>query len=305
MASEIKIGVVESNFDVLEQGKLYVVIDDIDPNKGIEVQYSSPYLAGNKGGFIAIPEVGVPVIVCKPSEQSQWFYLATVVESVARYMGQTGNKSQDNQDWIPEGHKNYVFAGHPQQLLLKTPKGNALRLSDAGNLDSNNVKAELESSLGKKVSLNDSPDIDAIIIDDSKGNFIKIYSSDGQMFIAANRSIILSSERSNIDIVCENGKEINILNHSTGSQRSSDTDTTPGNINLTSDWAGINLTTNSKSGAIVIKSLGDSGNITLEANNITVHAKGRLNMLGDSSINIESVGNVTIKGARVDLNPLV
>src|SRR5689334_5799302 len=154
MDAEIKLGTVESNYDILEQGKLYVIISEIDPEKGIEVQYSSPYLVGNKGGFIAIPEVGVPVLVCRPSGETKWYYISTVVDSVARYAGVAGNKAQDNQDWIPEGHKSYMFTGHSQQLLFKTPKGNALRLSDIGNQDNNNVKIELESSLGKRVSLN-------------------------------------------------------------------------------------------------------------------------------------------------------
>ena len=271
--TDIKLGTVINNKDLLELGHIIVSVPDIDPIDGIKVEYTSPYLVGGKAGFLAIPEVGVPILICKPDGQSKWFYLSTVVDSLARYAGSNNPKQEiSNGDWLPEGHKTYYYAGFPQQLLLKSPKGHALRLCEQGNEESTQIKVELESSLGKRLTLHDSPEVNSVILEDGEGNFIKFYTNEGQIFVTASRSLVLTSKNSNLDIINENGREINIKNHSTGSQRSSENDSSPGNINIETDFGDLNITTNSKDGSIFVTCKGSNSHVVVQAENITLNA---------------------------------
>lgn len=299
---DIKLGTIVDNSDMLERGVISVIIEDIDPANSINVLYTSPYLAGGSGGFVAIPEPGMSILVVQPSNSGSWYYMSTVVESDARLTDVGNDSFVGTGEWLPESHKAMSKQSYYQQILIKSPRGSALRLSDIGDEKTMNTKAELSSRRGKRLTLHDSPEVNAIILEDVEGNGLKILEDEGQVHIKAKRSIILVSRQSNIDIRVVDGGEINIQNNSTGAQRVSETDTTPGNINLRTLFGDISLIMDSRDGSLFIDCKGSNGNVHIKAGKqITLESDDTINLIAPT-INIQGTNTTIIGEERLDLN---
>lgn len=294
----IKLGKVVSNTDFLNLGRLMV---QCDLESAITVKYTSPYLANKSGGFIAIPEVGSQILICKPDNAEDWFYIGSTPEpGFGEILGTGFDKTKEG----PLFDKRiYRARTSPQRQVFSSPKGNKLVLSDEYRADYANIKVALESSQGKKIELNDSPEIDSVIIRDETGQArIKISSTSNGPTAAKSIEIEclgplnLISRQSEIRLHVVDGKEINIINESTGAQRGGSSDSTPGNINVISKNGDINMTVKSKNGIIRLDAEGEEGHIVLDS-------KGTVQISGDKGVSILSNdGDVTIEGNNIFLN---
>ena len=99
------------------------------------------------------------------------------------------------------------------------------------------------------------------------------------------------------------GREINIENQSTGSKRLSENDPLPGNINITSDNADVNVTTKGEGGDIHLTTEGPSGNLVLHSEDgvVQIHGAKGVEIAGagkDGSV----VSDVVVQGANIHLN---
>lgn len=179
----------------------------------------------------------------------------------------------------------------PQKVVLKNPEGHSISLCQ--NYDEQKESMEngihLKTKGGKYIKLEDAPKLNNIImkVDDPEdekndiafiniqqkspeGNFEEVsaigytptaYSID----MAATNPVNIRSFKSDIMINVVNGGQIDIVNNSTGETASDDSDTTPGNINITSDKGDINISAGNGAGLrtspetflVVLRSLRD------------------------------------------------
>ena len=110
-----------------------------------------------QGGFVAIPEVGTTVLIIRPDNSSEYFYMSTIADNP------TSDNATINSPVLPNEAEAYDFRGVPMGLGLFSPKGHKLAMVDSYNPESFNIKIEMKSHLGKSIVLNDSPEADCII----------------------------------------------------------------------------------------------------------------------------------------------
>lgn len=297
---------VMSNEDFSRTGKFQALIGEVDTI--VEITYTSPFFMSNAGGLIAIPEIGSTILICKEehsgiSRDGTWYYLSTIVDSLDgsetrenKVLGQAGIPRIED---LPGGKETYKATGKPTQYRFESPKGNGLLLSDSKNEDYLNSKAELHSSAGKVLILDDS--IDAIILRNEHGDRIKIstksngLSESRSIEIEAKGAIRLISRESDIDIWCIDGKNINIENQSTKSKQDPNFPNDIANINISSKHGDINITSEASDGEINLLTDGDDSKISISSG-------GEVDISAGGDMNLNAGGNVRVHGAQVHLN---
>lgn len=250
---KLSTGRVISNEDYTKTGKFLAKVSELD-NSVVEVTYTSPYFLQGFAGFIAIPEPTSLVILAQIDDElngAKWFYLGTIVDElqgdVAKDNRLLGVQGTNDLGVLPEDHHLYKADNTPDRVTLKSPKGNSLILSDSSNSEFNNIKTELKSPSGKSIQLNDSTYIDALILRNEHGDRIKISSSSNGL--SGPRSIELESKGSvkvisregGVDLLVEDGTDINIVNNSSGAKADPSFPNTSGNINIKSSSHNINI----------------------------------------------------------------
>lgn len=307
---------VVDNTDFTNTGTMLVFCKDLGQDY-IPVNYVSPYSAKHHGGFIAIPEIGVEVLISQPDgTNNEWYYMGSIFSHSEGTDGQ-GSEVLDAQDPAVPDKQIYRARGKPQRIVISDATGNKLVLSNSYNPKYFNLKAALESALGKRLELNDSPKRDCIILKNEHEDGIKITSTPQKS--SAARSIEVESlgpiktisRESEVEVLVIEGREIDITNESTGLNKDDDLPNRFGNINVRSKKMDINLTTDEAEGSIFLTCLGGEGIIQLASNgkitvwaetDVEIRAGGDLKLKADENITIEAGASIDIKaGAALDI----
>ena len=333
----ISLATVEDVTDVQRNGCFKCRINALG-NQEKDVQYVSPYASNEAGAFVAIPQYGTQVLVCKTGDASDWYYLgATFSPEPQQVEGAS----------IPDGETMplervlpnlYRSRGVPMQIAMHSPNGAGMLVSEEYTDKYVNRKTEISSTVNKKITLNDSPAIDAIVLDSGNGSKITL-SNDPQNSSTTARSIQVESvgpqkyinTESQTDIVVgAGGRELQLLNQASGVEWGPGIPC--GNVNVQSKWRDVNVFTQAKEGKIFIECLNENGsnqvieiqtngadgairiktkgkvdidatNIGINAtSNIDIKAGGNINMESGGTTNIKAGGNVNADGAQVQLN---
>jgi hypothetical protein len=286
---------------------------------GIEkdIFYVSPYASNSEGGIIAIPEVTTKVLVCSPNGSSEWYYIGATFDPEP---GQVlGSKIPDSVAYpISRVDPNtYKARGVPMRMNFKSVDGAGLTISEEYNPEFINKKTELKSTVNKKVTLNDSPAVDSIVMDSGNGSRITL-SDNPQNQSVPSRAIQIESVgpqkhiniESQTDIVVVDGKELQLINNSTGAKAPAGAPNEAGNVNIQSKWKDVNVFTQAKEGRIFIECLNQNGSnqiIQIETNgeggaviiktkgDIRLDAGGNIDMKAGGQIRMQSQDNLSIK----------
>ncbi len=270
----------------------------------VVVTYVSPFGANGLGGFVSLPTRGQEILVCKLSEDNgSWYYLGST------FSPPRGESDDERGEVIadqaqPLDHLDpalYRATGKPMRYTWKSPLGHTFLMSDEYNPDFFNTKIEMRSSLGKSLRLVDSPKVDSVILENEHKDSIKITGATPSL-PASPRSIELTSKgpqrltslESQIDILVNDGRELNIVNKSAGTNKNPDEPEKYGNVNVESSYRDINLRAFGESSKIFIECLNPNGGDQL----IEIETNGE-----GSTIRLHSQGSVEIKAAKnIDLN---
>ena len=308
---------VTDNTDFLGRGRFLAYCKELGAEE-FWVNYVSPYKGDWRGGFVAIPDVGSEILIAGLTTgtiSQDWYYMGSI-------FGVRDSSISADEELIPKGYTGnvipdkeaYKAKDYPQRLLFQDKAGNKLVLSNAFNSDYMSRKAEVQSSLGKTLSLDDGKS-DAAMLLNEHGDGIKIGS--GRSALRGARSIELEcpgsqkmiSKFGDIELTVVDGREIDIINNSGGDKRdSNDTDSKGhagkyGNINISSEYNDINLTVYKDDGKVFIDALGEKGLIQLDSGgDITIWSKGKVNINAgggmnfnsDKDMNLTSSGNINI-----------
>ena len=284
-------GTVISSLDEGSSGKFKAIFPALSQDI-ITVTYTSPYYTLNNGGMLAVPEEGSQILAFKDSE-GEIYYLSTILEV-------PDNDQVDGiSDWSVIGDRRvYSDRGRPQKVTYANQVGAGLHLTRKFNPSTIVNQVDLKSERGKRVSLNDSPEIDAITIRNEHGDGILI-SSDGNS-IHPERSIDIKSVgsqkfvvyQSDITLAVVEGRDINIENYSTGANANSGGQGRFGNVNLRSQNADVTLVSRASDGRVFI--------VTPNAR-IQIASNGDIQMQSDGSITLDAANDINLKATNVNI----
>lgn len=267
-----------------------------------KVVYTSPYSAGAEGGFIAIPDIGSQILILKPDGSDDWYYMTTIVtpsQGIAEKWKAKGSGT------VMPDNRIYQANATPQKILLQDPAGNKLSLSHLANDEFINRRAELKSSVGKKLILSDSPYMDCVLLKNEHNDGLKITARSTPL--TPSRSIELEcrgsqaivSRESSIDIMVHEGRELNIGNTSTGINRNPGAVEEYGNINIFSKRRDINLTVYEDNGKVFIDALGSDGLIQIDSGNkITIYANQNVEIRAGKDLLLKAEGNINLEAGK-------
>lgn len=317
----ISLAEVRDRGDSSQNGSFQARINHLD-NSETTVNYVTPYGSNGEGGFLAIPEVGTQILVCRPSGSKAWYYLGStmapeVEEAEGERIKDTGELPASRVD-----PNLYRARGVPMKIALKSNDGAGLTISEEYNPEFINKKVELNSTVGKKVTLNDSPAIDSLVLDSGNGSKITI-SNDPKNDHLPSRAIQVESvgpqkfinSGSQTDVVVgADGRELQLLNGANGVQWGDGAEC--GNVNIQSTWRDVNVFSKAEEGKIFIQCLhqdgsdqviqietkGTGGGIIIKTRgDISLNAEGNLNLNAGEGINMKAGSKVSIDCATLDV----
>lgn len=283
----------------------------------VYVKYVTPYIGMFNTGMMAVPEVGSNILIAKTDDKDgHWYYMGGVVDppQIAISNPRALIREADELAHIPDP-TTYEAQPNPQKISITSPKGHKLTFSESYNKTFFNIKAELKSSLGKRIALIDGGEgdpqkIDAVLIRNEHGDKIKITSNPDA--ISAARSIEvecmgpqkLITRKSDLDFLVHDGRELNIKNTSTGINRNPGSPELYGNINVESQYRDINVTVKGPTGKIFIDALGQEGLIQIDAENrIIIFAGQNVDVYAGGDMNVDVAGDLNLKsGGAVNIN---
>ena len=211
----ILVAKVKSNQDVRKSGRLECVLLDrpVATSEGTgskvtPVRYTAPYnptvkgFGGVKGGgFTAPPESGDLILVCRPENDREYYYLSTV-------MGRQP-KNKDGATNMPSGHKSYLSEGSDFEsdtsIGLSHPYGNSIEFTNRdGSVESREHRLELHSGGDGFITLEDSPKKQKVHMQATPKTFISLVSSANEEAISGPDSVHVTGHY-NTDIGCTHG----------------------------------------------------------------------------------------------------
>jgi len=305
--TDISLAEVRDTVDVTRNGSFLAYVNILDQEQII--QYVSPYASNGAGAFISIPEVGTLVLVCQPTRSGEWYYLGSTFSPEPEQV--EGAKIPDA-DLYPLERANsrvYEARGVPMRQQFKGSNGGGLTMSEEYNPTFISKKTELTSEVNKKVSLIDSPAIDSIILDSGNGSRITL-SDNPQNQSIPSRAIQVETVgpqkyinvESQTDVVVVDGRELQVLNNSTGANAPEGDPDKAGNVNIQSKWKDINVFTQAEQGRIFIECLnegGDSQLIQIETNGtggaIVIKTKGDIRLDAGGNIDLTAGNQIRMK----------
>jgi hypothetical protein len=342
----ISLAEVREQFDPDRNKKFIAKIRSLGDAEKV-INWTSPFSSGGLGTISTpIPAKGVTVLVCQPEGSDSWYYL-----------GSTGKKSIDNPNTAIDPYEDTVApfnrgvdvggkikggTGLQDDTVIQNDLGCGLELSQTRGKKNQVIHTKTYTPQGKKVLVSDSPGIDSVIMDSNNGSKITVTSEPQGQLGLASQSVQIDTVgpqrffnyEDQTDILVEDGRELQILNNSTGFNKGvGSTSEHYGNVNLQSKWRDINIFTQAESGRVFIECLKEDGvNQVIElqthgpdstiriiatgkvdisadsvgiaaTNSIDIRSEGNLNLAAGGAVNIQSgSGDINADGPQINLN---
>ena len=321
----ISLAEVRNRVDALQEGSFIAKVEALS-NKEIRVYYTSPYASTGKAAFIAVPEDGTKILVCKPVGSAEWYYMGATFSPLPQQVDSQQGAPVDGAGESPMERMSpdlYKARGVPMQISMKSSNGGGLSISEAYDPEGINRKTELTSTVNKKITLSDTPAVDSIVIDSGNGSRMLLTNDPKNDSLAAGAIQVESkgpqkylNKGSGTDIVIgKGGKELDLINRANGIEWG--TGAICGNVNIQSEWKDINVYTQALAGRIYLQCLkvdgtqqviqietkGTGGNIIIKAGgDITLNAEGgNLNINADQAIKMKTLGKFSLDCASMDI----
>jgi|TARA_S200002703_G_scaffold157527_1_gene165598 hypothetical protein len=325
-------GKVTSNVDASKSGRFYAHFYEIS-DEPILVYYSAPGYREGGGGIFAVPERDDHIIAVYNTIQGHAYYNSTIVG-----LPFTSTKKAPDLNPVPDVNT-YTVHNKPVKVKYENQKGAGLcitsehtsfpELNDPlsqGIMGSEGPiippriieSVALKSNLNKRLSLDDSPQTDAIFIKNQHKDGIIISGDSTKLFPAQMIQVKSSGPhnytcmQSHMDIRVVEGTDITIENNSTGKMSASSIpqDQWPnegiapkryGGIYLKSDNGDVSLVSKSNQGKIFINT--PHGQVQIAEGNIIINTNGNLQMAAGGDIEMTANGSIKLDaGANVDIN---
>ena len=335
--------IVVENFDYAFNQGFYVNIigqsevGDYVVESPQRVKFTSPFNTLNKGGMAGhVPGVGTQVIVCTldNAPDDEYYYVGSLFEYFDKLSEGTvreGLKENPTKFMLDIDHP--LGLGVPgEEIKIQNNSECGFRLIDRKSEQINDARSELYTP-SKRITLSDNPQIQSIVLDADEHSSqnvarIDLVGDDPSNFSKGHHSLtarttgsqsFVSDQEVFICVKSPNGGDINIVNESTGLLQLDWPAKQWGNVNIQSQYNGINLFTGQ--GYLVPSDAtnpyvpGDTSQIRIEALNpantggivlrctspastIEVTTGGQININGTLGINMFTAGTLNLFGAE-------
>tara|TARA_R110000803_G_scaffold62612_1_gene122963 strand:+ start:961 stop:2052 length:1092 start_codon:yes stop_codon:yes gene_type:complete len=307
MSQIISLAEVRDTADASRSGSFLARIVELG-NEEKRVKYVSPFASNGEGAFIGIPMVGVQILVCKPGQGDDWYYLGSTFEPEPF---QVEGASLADATVYPLERANSVLyrsRGVPMAVQLTGPGGGGISVTEEYNPKLINNKTEIRSNVNKRITLSDSPAIDAITLTSGNGSKITIADDPQNSSIAAQSVQIetvgpqkyINTESQTDVLVGSAGRELQLLNMASGIEWGPGIPC--GNVNIQSKWRDINVFTQAEQGRIFIECLNENGSnqvIQIETNGdggaIVIKTKGDIRLDAGGNIEMKAGGQIRMQ----------
>lgn len=293
-------------------GNVFYAVFDKETNLEVPVIYTSPMYRVNGGGLLALPLYGDVILACHDEISGEYYYHSTIVSTHLedQILKVPGFAS------IPNSDKTFDDSGRSVKVKYQNQAGVGLEITR------NNRPAPLApigsvnliSEKGKKVGLDDSPGVEAVVMQNQHGDGITLKGDADKMF--SSRSIKTSTEGpqlyeargSSMDLHVVDGLDLTIENRSTGvNAQTPSEDYWPNGKQPCRKWGGIYL--RSENGDVSIAANADTGDLNEDGRIFITTPKARIQILEDGSITIDSTtsinlrsdGNLNLEGQDVNI----
>ena len=315
---------VLSNKDPDQMGTLLVTASSIS-TAAFSVTFTTPYHMGHEGGFFAVPNPGTRILICQAENSKKWFFSSCIVEYPRK-----GTSSEDKgidplakqraerpakdkkafkiDPFIPvrDGERAYAVSGIPAVISWKDPLDNTFSLNHRYSPTFMDIKASMESSLGKKIQAIDSPKLDRVLIKNEHGDFWLLSTDANPRIGIANRSRKLKTQGPQWSTCTESeiinhivdGQDYTVYNESPGGNKphcSIDHAHNHcqkqrwGNINLQSEFRDINLYM--VRGKLFINVPDSSGLVQIASGD-------QVNIFSEGNVNVSSGGSIAMRAEK-------
>ncbi len=328
--TEIRKAEVRDRTDLGSTGTFLAKISGLGEGSQI-VHYVSPYGSGAKAGFVGVPELGTSILVCKPAGSNEYYYMGSTFEPEPTEEDGTDCTRGLTKLARIDPNINKV-SGVPSKVVLHGNNGQGLEISDEQDGETtNNIKTELTSSNGKKITMHDSPGIDAIKLDSGNNASITLtqnpqnnpQKSAASIEVDCNGPQLHVSRQSDLEMkVLGGGRELNIQNNANGVAWGNYQHANPinpcGNVNIQSSYGDVNimskapiisrvfietldsaggaqliqLKTNGPTGTIVLKT---AGTLAIDAGEVAIKSAGNIAMGCNGVFSVEALGGMAVQ----------
>lgn len=200
------------------RAKINTMSEDVD----YPIRYTSPFFGGGGSGFIGLPSVGNHILVVQPENTTDFFYLGSYLEQPETLVDNPNKIKEDEKPLVDQVEPNIYKANSvPEKVVLKDQLGNKLVFGHGISKEYKDIGINLKSASGKRLALNDSPDVDSIYLQNEHGDGVTISSSNnaidcmGTVKSFASMNQELRAQEGSIVIALGDGKDISIVNSST------------------------------------------------------------------------------------------
>jgi len=322
-------GRVVSNMDETRSGRFMAIFDEISDTP-VEVIYTSPGYRLNGGGIFFIPEKGDVIFANEDQKDKKIYYQSTVVDA---QLDEIKALPVPNFKEVPDPNT-YSLYQKPVKVNYQNQKGSGLCITSEytsfGQDENTPAPAPrivdsvvLKTPLNKRLSLDDSPQTDAIFIKNQHKDGI-IISGDATKTFPAQMIQAKSSGphyytcmQSHMDIRVVEGTDITIENNSTGKMAQTPSeDTWPngsenqppkrfGGIYLRSENGDVSLASKAADGRIFITTPNAQIQIQEDGqgrSDVVIKTNGKISMEGSEGIDLRSNKSIRIEaGEDIDI----
>lgn len=304
------IGHVATNLDSSRGGKFKASFDNLAGGEDVDVIYTSPMYRVNGGGMIAIPEEGDIILAAHDANTGNLYYISTIVDkSLVGEISKVPNFEDIGDPLL------YTEGGKPVKTQYCNQVGAGLDITRNYKPAPNKLvtSVNLKSEGGKKVGLDDSPGVEAVIVRNQHGDGILVKGDADDIFpsrcihVTSNGKQDYTVMESSMDLRVVEGLDLTIENTSTGAMGTTPSEQyRPNKDNSNAGlpcrrWGGIYL--RSEQGDVSISSKGDDGRIFIVTPKarIQINEDGEVDISSTASIQLSATGDINMEGSNVNI----
>ena len=311
---ELVRGVVAYNATKASDASFHAVFSELSEDP-MRVFCTSPFYRVGGGGMLGVPEEGDRIIAMYDRTSDEVYYHSTIVKVAPARKGEgftefnTVDPNVYNRDGKPVKvtYQNALGAGLDITRNYDTTEGTKIVTS-----------VSLKSEGGKRIALDDSPEIDAVIVRNQHGDGLTITGDETET--NPDRTVVLKSNSSQfytcfegqLELRVVDGRDIVIENNSTGSMSQTPrTDFWPngtaeqapkryGGIYLRSENGDVSISSQASDGRVFIVTPKGRIQIT-EDGAIQIDAQSDIQIRSSGNISMKADGDIKLEGANVDI----
>jgi len=253
----IRLAEVRESFDPQREGNFLAKLQGV-ADGDVSVKLTSQYLqGGNAVSKFPPPTPGILCLVTQPEGCGDWYYISSTGmkgpdnEKTSTDPLTDSNPLSDNSRHSDRGGALGAATGKDTGIAIQNDLGVGLELKQDRSKKGQNILARIYTPQEKEVRVDDSSDIDAIVLDTKRGSSLRLTGHPSDPTKSPERMLKVDTmgpqkylnHESQTDIVVMDGRELNVLNYSTGKNAPAGENFKNqfGNVNLQSKYNDINI----------------------------------------------------------------